>query len=63
VPSSTPTDDEPREDSEERKGRAAALREQIEELRRGAPRPPSNPREFVERSTTAPDDPADEDDQ
>jgi hypothetical protein len=59
VPSSTPNSDEPDEDREKRKGRARAIREQIEGLRRGISSPPSNPREFVNRPRKVSDRQAD----
>jgi hypothetical protein len=50
----------PDDSQEGRRRRASRLREEIARLRKGAPREPSSPREFVERAGRAPDEDADE---
>jgi hypothetical protein len=55
MPSSIPNPDETEDDRDERDARAAAIRDQVEALRRGIKIPPKNPREFVDQATSEPD--------
>ena len=55
MPSSIPNPDETDDDRDERAARAAAIRDQVEALRRGVRIPPKNPREFVDQATNEPD--------